>query len=127
MNNITKILNRSIAGPFYRQHAGAFLFLFFILFGIQPSFNDALRTHYAFITGILTSFNFFLIALACWIIYTFKAILFLRSCLQKEMYDFIFDLNSLQQIKKIHTPVTFECFTTGSHIMLWTFYCWRSR
>lgn len=97
MNSIAKILNRSIAGPFYRQHAGAFLFLFFVLFGIQPSFNDALRTHYAFITGILTSFNFFLIALACWIIYTFKVIIFLRSCLQKEMYDFVFDLNSIQR------------------------------
>jgi hypothetical protein len=100
MNSITKILYRSIAGPFYRQHAGVFLFLFFILFGIQPSFNDALRTHYAFITGILTSFNFFLIALTCWIIYTFKVVLFLRSCLQKEMYDFIYDLNSVQQSKR---------------------------
>lgn len=97
MNGITKILNHSIAGPFYRQHAGAFLLLFFILFGIQPSFNDALRAHYAFITGLLTSFKFFLIALACWIIYLLKTILFFRSCLQKEMYDFVFDLNALQR------------------------------
>jgi hypothetical protein len=100
MNPIAKILNRSIAGPFYRQHAGAFLFLFFVLFGIQPSFNDALRTHYAFITGILTSGTFFLIALACWIIYSIKVIIFLRSCLKKEMYDFVFDLNSIQRFKR---------------------------
>ena len=100
MNMLNKIVNHSIAGPFYRQHAGAFLFLFFILFGIQPSFNDALKTHYAIITGILTSFSFFLIALACWIVYTLKTIIFLRSCLQKEAYDFLYDLNALQPGKK---------------------------
>ncbi|MEP7377586.1 MAG: hypothetical protein ABI675_29545 [Chitinophagaceae bacterium] len=100
MNTLAKILNRSIAGPFYRQHAGAFLFLFFLLFGIQPSFNDALRTHYAFITGILTSLNFFFIALSCWIFYAVKTFLFFLSCLQKEAYDFLYDLNALQPRKK---------------------------
>ena len=100
MNTINKILNHSVAGPFYRQHAGAFLFLFFILFGIQPSFNDALKTHYAFITGILTSRNFFLIALLCWVLYGLKTILFFRSCLQKEAYDFIYDLNAISPTKR---------------------------
>ena len=100
MNLLNKILNHSLAGPFYRQHAGAFLFLFFILFGIQPSFNDALKTHYAFITGILTSFDFFLIALACWIIYTLKTIIFVRSCLQKESFDFLFHLNALHRSER---------------------------
>jgi hypothetical protein len=100
MNTLTKILRHSIAGPFYRQHAGAFLFLFFILFGIQPSFNDALRTHYAFITGILTSFNFFLVALLCWTLYALKTIIFFRGCLQKEMYDFLFHLNAVQPVER---------------------------
>ena len=100
MNTINKILNHSIAGPFYRQHAGAFLFLFFILFGIQPSFNDALKTHYAFITGILTSINFFFIVLLCWILYVVKTILFFRSCLQKESYDFLYHLNALNAVKR---------------------------
>jgi hypothetical protein len=100
MNTLNKILRHSIAGPFYRQHAGTFLFLFFILFGIQPSFNDALRTHYAFITGILTSFNFFLVALVCWTLYALKTIIFFRGCLQKEMYDFLFHLNALQPVER---------------------------
>ena len=100
MNTINKILKHSVAGPFYRQHAGAFLFLFFILFGIQPSFNDALKTHYAFITGILTSIIFFFIALSGWILYALKIILFFRSCLQKESYDFLYHLNALKPTKR---------------------------
>ena len=100
MGTRDKTLNHSIAGPFYRQHAGAFLFLFFILFGIQPSFNDALRTHYAFINGILTSLNFFLVAFSCWMLYAIKTIIFFKSCLQKESYDFLYDLNAIPQGKR---------------------------
>jgi len=100
--NITdRILNHSIAGPFYRQHAGAFLFLFFILFGIQPSIHDALRTHYAFINGVLTSINFFFVALAWWILYGLKTILFFRSCLQKDAYDFLYHLNAIPAGKRL--------------------------
>jgi len=100
MGTVDKILNHSIARPFYRQHAGAFLFLFFILFGIQPSFNDALRTHYAFINGMLTSLIFFLAALSCWILYAIKTIFFFRSCLQKESYDFLYDINAIPRGKR---------------------------
>ena len=93
-------MNRSVAGPFYRQHAGAFLFLFFILFGINPYLSYVLRTHYTFITGILTSISFFLIALLCWVLYALKTILFFRSCLLKESYDFLYHLNALKPAKR---------------------------
>lgn len=100
MNTITKLLNHSVAGPFYRQHAGAFLFLFFILFGINPYLSYVLKTHYAFITGILTSIHFFLIALLCWVLYGLKTILFFRSCLQKEAYNFLYTLNAISPAKR---------------------------
>ena len=119
MNTNRKILSHSVAGPFYRQHAGAFFFVLFILFGIHPSFNDALKTHYTFITGILTSINFFLVALVSWILYAGKTILFFRSCLQKESYDFLFHLNALKPAKRflllfrmnsvLLAPVSFYC------------------
>lgn len=110
MNSVQKILNHSVAGPFYRQHAGAFLFLFFILFGIQPSFNDALKTHYAIITGILTSVNFFLVALLCWVLYTARAIFFFRGCLQKESYDFLYQLNALLPAKRFRLLLQMNSF-----------------
>jgi hypothetical protein len=100
MSPVQKIINHSIAGPFYRQQAGAFLFLFFILFGIQPSLYDALRTHYAIISGILTSINFFLVTIACWIFYTIRTIIFVRGCLQKESYDFLFHLNAVKPLTR---------------------------
>ena len=100
MDTINKILNRSVAAPFYRQHAGVFLFLFFILFGIHPSFNDALKMHYAFITGILSSTRFFLISLLCWVLYGLKTILFFRGCLLKEAYDFLSALNAISPGKR---------------------------
>lgn len=100
MNTINNILNRSVTGPFFRQHAGAFLFLFFLLFGIHPSFFHMLITHYAFITGILTSPDFFLIALLCWIAYGLRAIFFFRSCLMKKSYDFLYTLNAINEKKR---------------------------
>jgi hypothetical protein len=95
MKKIVQVINRSVVQPFYRQHAGLFLFLFFLMFGIQPTAQEAFRTHYYLMHLILTSGNFFLLAIIIWLIYTIKILLFSRNCLQKEAYDFIYQLNAL--------------------------------
>ncbi|MET0394218.1 MAG: hypothetical protein ABW019_13820 [Chitinophagaceae bacterium] len=95
MDVIAHTLSHAIARPFYRRYAGVFLFLFFLLFGIQPSFADALRFHYAVIQGILQSPAFFLLAFAAAAVYTLTTILFIKQCLQKVAFDFLFLLNAI--------------------------------
>jgi hypothetical protein len=85
--------------PFFKQHAGLFLFAFFILFGIQPSAADVIQFHYSIILSILNSVSFFLIAFGIWMIYTLKVNLFIRACLRKEAYDFIYLLNGVDEAR----------------------------
>ncbi len=97
MNVIDQLLRRSITEPFFKQHAGLFLFSFFILFGIQPSAVDVLQFHYSLILSILDSVSFFLIALGVWVMYTIKMNLFVRASLKKEAFDFIYLLNGVEE------------------------------
>jgi len=95
MKVFLKILDRSIVAPYYRQNGGLFLFLFFLLFGTQPSFADVVLFHYSLIQSILTSVVFQLATLAIWLLYALKVCWFVYSCLKKESYDFLFQLNAL--------------------------------
>lgn len=101
MNPISNILFRSITQPFYRQNAGLFLFLFFLLFGTQPSLYHILTFHYALIKSVLNLDSFFFLTLAVWALYAFKVIFFITGCLKKESYDFIFGMNEVDAVKKI--------------------------
>jgi hypothetical protein len=95
MNPVSKIVHRSLTGLFYRQNAGLFFFLFFLLFGTQPSFFDVFQLHYSFIKSILTSNSFLLITIGIWLIYAVKILSFIYGCFKKETYAFIFLLNEI--------------------------------
>lgn len=95
MNTIARIVHRSVTSPYYRQHAGLFLFLFFLLFGTQPSFIDAVQFHYAIIKSILSSGTFFIIAASIWLAYGIKTVHFFYTTIHKDAYLF------LQQLKSI--------------------------
>ncbi len=101
MNKTDHILSRAVAGPYYRQHGGFLLFGFFLLFGTQPSFIDAVQFHYAIIKSILTSPGFFIIAASAWIIYALKTVHFFYSNLQKNAFQFLFLLNALPFKKRL--------------------------
>ncbi|MBL7748518.1 MAG: hypothetical protein JNM19_13875 [Chitinophagaceae bacterium] len=101
MNPVSNILSRSITLPFYRQNAGLLLFLFFLLFGTQPSLYHILTFHYALIKSVLTLDSFFFLTLGVWALYAFKVIVFITGCLKKESYDFIFGMNEIDAVKKI--------------------------
>ncbi|MBO9660681.1 MAG: hypothetical protein J7527_17800, partial [Chitinophagaceae bacterium] len=105
MNVIDQLLRRSITEPFFKQHAGLFLFSFFILFGIQPSAVDLLQFHYSLILSILDSVSFFLIALGMWTTYTIKMNLFVRASFKKEAFDFIYLLNGVDENQHIRALI----------------------
>jgi len=124
MKAISTILNRSVTEQFYKQHAGAFLFTFFILFGIQPSAADLLQFHYSVIESILQSATFFGIAALVWSLYTLKVVLFIRGCLRKESYDFIYLLlgikqkTCLLQLSRMLAVMLAPLFVYGAVIMI---------
>lgn len=92
---LKQVLIRGVVVPFYRRYGGFLLFLFLILFGIQPSLMDAVRSNYYIALGILTSPAFFIGAIAVWVIYTMLIALFYRGLLQQPQYLHLFGLNAL--------------------------------
>jgi hypothetical protein len=100
MNTTGSILHRSIVAPFYRRHAGFFLFIFFLLFGLQPNFKQTLEFHYVIIDGIATSSVFFLTASAIWVVYALKIIHFLNGCIKNKAYNFLQHLNAVSPGKR---------------------------
>ncbi|MCG2617567.1 hypothetical protein LZZ85_24925 [Terrimonas sp. NA20] len=103
MSATSQLLHRSVVEPFFKQHAGLFLFSFFILFGIQPSAVDVIQFHYSIILSILDSVSFFLIASGAWLIYALKVNLFIRACLRKEAYDVLYLLNGVDESTHIRS------------------------
>ena len=97
MKKVFKILQRSVSAPFYRRNAGLFLFIFFLLFGMQPNLKQTLEFHLLIINGIATNFNFFVITMAIWILYSFKAIHFFNGCIKKKTYNFLQELNAVDR------------------------------
>ncbi len=100
MNSTANILQRSIVAPYYRRNSGFFLFIFFLLFGLYPHFQQTLELHYVFINGISTSVEFFLIALLIWFLYSFKTIQFVNGCAKSKAYNFLQHLNALAPRKR---------------------------
>ena len=100
MNSIAIILQRSIAALYYRRNAGLFLFIFFILFGLQPNFKQTLEFHYVIINGITTSANFFFISLMIWFLYSWKTIHFFNGCVKNKAYHFLQHLNAIAPGKR---------------------------
>ncbi|MCH5721381.1 hypothetical protein [Niabella hibiscisoli] len=101
MNSISYLLYRSVVTPFYRQIAGAIYFLFFVLFGIQPNFKQALDTHYYIIKSIAyTPAAFSLFILMC-SLYSIKCISFYASRSTKNEYQFLQLINSITFRKRL--------------------------
>lgn len=98
--SIIRILQRSVISPYYKQYAGFFLFLFFVLFGTQRSFDDAVLFHSAIMSTILTSKMFFTIAMGVWLFYTFKVLHFIYSTISKPQYLFLQTLHSLSYAQR---------------------------
>jgi hypothetical protein len=100
MSTRDSILQRSVTAPFYRRHAGFFLFVFFLLFGLQPNFKQTLEFHYVILDGISSSANFFFIALLTWFLYAGKTIHFFNGCVKNKAYTFLQHLNAVSPGKR---------------------------
>lgn len=94
MSAAGSIVNKMLAGTFYRQQAGLFLFLFLIFFGVvQPS--TQLYFHYSLILGILETPSFMALVGVAWLLYALKVRRFVIGVLNSSDILFLYKINAL--------------------------------
>jgi len=69
------VINKTLVRSFYLQHAGFFLFLFIVFFGIVVP-SQQVAYHYALIRGILEAPGFLLLVAIAWLLYAGKVVQF---------------------------------------------------
>lgn len=109
MHPANNMLYRAVAAPYYRRNAGFFLFLFFLLFGLFPGFKESMEFHYVVINGIGSSVQFYLLALAVWLLYAVKTIHFVHGCIKNKAYNFLQLLNALPTRKRFFYLSKLQC------------------
>ncbi|MFT4094513.1 MAG: hypothetical protein QM640_12820 [Niabella sp.] len=119
LNPVNNILYRSVVTPFYRQIAGAFYFLFFVVFGIQHTPKDTLETHYYIIISILENRGTFVIYAILCILYFIKCISFYANRVTKNEYHFLQTLNGLSAAKRF-TGFAFTGFLLLLPVIIYT-------
>jgi len=93
------ILIKSFVKPFYRQHAGLFIFVFTLMFGVVSVIDGAKFTDYHFflIQGMMRNHFFFLLVLLLWLLYAKKSEQFIFNILRMPDYSFLNILSLLNR------------------------------
>jgi hypothetical protein len=93
------ILIKSFVKPFYRQHAGLFVFVFTLMFGVVSVIDGAKFTdyHFSLIQGMMKNHFFFLLVLLLWLLYAKKSEQFIVSILRRPDYSFLNILSLLNR------------------------------
>jgi hypothetical protein len=88
------IWNKMLVAAFYREHAGFFLFVFLVFFGVvQPSAQ--LYFHYALIRGILETPALMALVALAWGLYGFRVRRFILQTLEDPDALFLYKANAL--------------------------------
>jgi hypothetical protein len=97
------ILLKSFVKPFYRQHAGLFVFLFTLMFGVVSVIDGAKFTDYHFhlIQGMFRNHFLFALVLLIWLLYAKKSEQFFVNILRRPDYSFL-NMLSLLDGKKLY-------------------------
>lgn len=98
MNKVLHVLIRSLAIPFYKNHAGIFFFVFFIMFGVVEA-SQVVYYHQSLIYGMLVSTVFLILVLGIWLLYQIKVWLFFLKLLNQNDYQILNELALLSKTK----------------------------
>jgi hypothetical protein len=85
MSLILNVMIKSLVYPFYKQHLGILLFVYFVMFGIVES-SQVLYYHQSLIYGMLTSPVFMGVIFLLWFFYHIKIIHFILRLLNQNEY-----------------------------------------
>lgn len=104
MSAVLSLLIRSLATPFYKSHAGVFLFVFFVMFGVVES-SQVVFYHQSLIYGMLSTVVFLAVVLGVWFLYQLKVLLYFLKLLNQKEYQVLSHLALLSKSK------SFLCFS----------------
>ena len=96
MRIAVKILNRVIGVQFYQRHAGMFLFIFILMFGVVHG-QELWLYHLSLIYAMLGSPLFLSIVFLVWLLYTLKCVQFTMKILSEPSQQFTYILAALEQ------------------------------
>jgi hypothetical protein len=96
------ILVKSFVKPFYRQHAGLFVFIFIALFGAVGMVDGAglLAFHISLAQSMLNNFSILILVLFIWLLYAKKTEQFTVNILRRKDFSFL-QLLSRMESKKL--------------------------
>ena len=103
MNHRFKILFQSFVKTFYKENAGAFVFVFTIMFCIVSKVDGAglYEYHYSLATGILKSNILLFLVLFIWFLYVRKYFVFVSDVITNPHYAFLQVYNQLSKINRL--------------------------
>jgi hypothetical protein len=95
------ILIKSFVKPFYRQHAGLFVFIFIALFGAVGMIDGAglLAFHLSLVQSILNNFSILLLVFIIWLLYAKKTEQFTGNILRHSDFSFLQMLSRIERKK----------------------------
>lgn len=95
MTTASNVLRRVLANYFYKANAALFTFAFFVLFGLPYS---PLAFHLSIIKGIIASYQFLIVVLCIWFLYSLKCTDYIIKHIRDERQSFLFCLNCMSPL-----------------------------
>ena len=97
-----KILFQSFVKPFYKENAGAFVFVFTMMFCIINKVDGAgvYEYHYSLVTGMLKSSIFLLSVFFIWFLYVRRFFVFVTDTIANPHYTFLHVYNLLDKSRR---------------------------
>ena len=102
MSYPSKLLFRSLVGPFYRENISLLFFLFAVMVGIVGEVDGAelWQFHYSLAQGILQNSSYLAVVFVAWLLYARKCLQFVAGQLRQPSYAFITVYNDLGRTKR---------------------------
>ncbi|MBA2407935.1 MAG: hypothetical protein H0V65_08095, partial [Chitinophagales bacterium] len=97
-----KIINRIISVTFYQRHAGLFLFIFIIMFGVVQG-QQLLSYHLTLINAMLSSMLFMSVVCLIWTLYALKCIQFVLKTFSEPQHQFLYVFAALTRAQQFNT------------------------
>ena len=102
MNTPANLFFQSFVKPFYKENAGALVFVFTMMFCIVSTMDGAgmFAYHYSLVTSMLTSPVVFGIVLLLWFLYARKCAMFVSGVMQSPHFAFLHIMNCLSKPRR---------------------------
>lgn len=97
MQALSNILHKAFVVTYYRKNAGFFLFLLYILFGME---QKPILFHRELIQSIVTGKNEMLVTLIIFLLYHLKCLYFILRKMRSGQYQFIAEMQSYQPLQQ---------------------------